>query len=49
MSERTFTPLTPEMEASLPNVNVDDLLASIKYYVDEDYAHLWIKYHAVCL
>ncbi len=49
MSERTFTPLTPEMEASLPNVNVDDLLASIKYYVDEDYAHLWIKDQAVCL
>lgn len=49
MSERTFTSLTPEVQATLPNVNVDDLLASIKYYVDEDYAHLWIKDQAVCL
>lgn len=48
MSERTHTPLSREQIASLPNANVDDLLSSVKYYVDEDYAHIHIKDAAVC-
>jgi ferredoxin like protein len=40
--------LSQDLEASLPHVNVDDMLASLKYYVDEDYAHLWIKDQGVC-
>jgi ferredoxin like protein len=48
MAERKHHPLSPELAASLPHVDVDDLIASVKYYVDEDFAHLWIKDHAVC-
>ncbi len=48
MSQRKYEELTPEQMASIPQVNVDDLLASLKYYVDEDYAHLWIKDQNVC-
>ncbi|GIK36525.1 MAG: hypothetical protein BroJett011_03580 [Chloroflexota bacterium] len=48
MAERKHYPLDPEVEASLPHVNVDDMVAALKYYVDEDFAHLWIKDHQVC-
>jgi ferredoxin like protein len=40
--------LKPELAATLPRTNVDDLLLSVKYYVDEDYGHIRIKDHAVC-
>ena len=33
---------------SLPPVFVDDILMSLKYYVDEDQAHLKIKNHDEC-
>lgn len=48
MSERKHRPLAPELEASLPRVDVDDLIAPLKYYVDDDHPHLWIKDPAVC-
>ncbi|MGC9358093.1 MAG: ferredoxin family protein, partial [Anaerolineae bacterium] len=40
--------LSEDLEESLPDVYVDDLLVSIKYFVDEEQAHLWIKDHEVC-
>lgn len=33
---------------SLPPVFVDDILMSLKYYIDEEQAHLKIKSHDVC-
>jgi len=33
---------------SLPPVFVDDMLMSLKYYVDEEVSHLKIKNHDVC-
>lgn len=48
MSQRVHHPLSPEIEASLPRVNADDRVASLKYYVDEQYAHLWIKDEVAC-
>ncbi|MBK1700109.1 ferredoxin family protein [Thiococcus pfennigii] len=48
MSERKHRPLAPELEASLPRVDVDDLIAPLKYYVDDDHPHLWIKDPVVC-
>src|SRR5512134_3400351 len=49
MRERKHHPLSPEIEASLPAVNVDDLIVSIKYYVDEAFAHIQIKDQIVCV
>lgn len=43
MSQKKHETLDPELAATIPRVNVDDMLAALKYYVDEDYAHLWIK------
>jgi ferredoxin like protein len=40
--------LPKDLEESLPDVYVDDLLVSIKYFVDEEESHLWIKDHAIC-
>ena len=40
--------ITPEQRASLPQVNVDDLLVAVKYYVDEAQAHIKIRDQAVC-
>lgn len=40
--------LSGELKESLPEVYVDDWLASIKYFVDEEQSHLEIKDHAVC-
>jgi ferredoxin like protein len=40
--------LPEEKEESLPEVYVDDLLVTIKYFVDEGEAHLWIKDPEVC-
>jgi ferredoxin like protein len=48
MAERKHYPLSAELEASLPQVNVDDMVAALKYYVDEDFAHLRIKDRQVC-
>jgi len=48
MSQKTHEPLSEEMRAGLPVVNVDDLLVSLKYYVDEDFAHIKIKDHHTC-
>jgi ferredoxin like protein len=48
MSQRKHEPLKPELAASIPRVNVDDMLAALKYYVDEEYAHLWIKDQDKC-
>ncbi len=40
--------LSPELQESLPDVYVDDLLVSIKYFLDEEQSHLWIEDHEVC-
>ena len=48
MSKSKEELVTPEIRASIPQVSVDDLLTSIKYYVDEEVAHLWIKDQGVC-
>jgi ferredoxin like protein len=40
--------LPEELEVSLPDVYVDDLLMTLKYFIDEEEAHLWIKDHDVC-
>ena len=48
MPERKHDPLDAEIEASLPAVNVDNLLAALKYYVDEEFAHIQIKNQDVC-
>jgi len=48
MSNKNHEPLSAELRASLVRANVDDLLVSLKYYVDEDYAHIKIKDEAVC-
>lgn len=36
------------VQETLPDVYVDDLLVSIKYFIDEEQPHLWIKDHALC-
>ena len=33
----------------LPSVYVDDFLMTLKYYVDEEESHLWIKESTICL
>lgn len=43
MTKRKHHPLSPSWRPTCQHVDVDDLIASVKYYVDEDYAHLWIK------
>lgn len=48
MSERKFESLSPELQESLLPTSIDDLLVSVKYYVDEDYAHISIKSQEVC-
>lgn len=48
MSETKSKNLSPEKRASLIPVNVDDLLAAVKYYVDEEFAHIKIKDQDVC-
>jgi len=40
--------LPDDLAESLPDVYVDDLLVSIKYFVDEEQTHLSIKDDAVC-
>jgi ferredoxin like protein len=49
MKDRKYTTLSPEQLQSVKRTNVDDLLALVKYYVDEDYAHIQIKDVAVCI
>ena len=48
MNQRKHEALSPELTASLVPANVDDLLVSLKYYVDEDFAHIKIADHKVC-
>lgn len=48
MSERKHRPLPQDLKESLPRTDVDELISSVKYYVDDELAHLWIKDHAVC-
>ena len=40
--------LSDEVRATLPRVNVDDLLSTVKFYVDEEEAHIAVRDHAVC-
>ena len=40
--------LSPELKESLPDVYVDDLLMTLKYFIDEEVTHLQIKDQAVC-
>ncbi len=48
MSKRKHRELSTDVQASLRPVDVDELVSSVKYYVDDGFAHLWIKDHAVC-
>ncbi len=48
MNQKTHEPLSSDIKASLVPTNVDDLLVSLKYYVDEDFAHIRISDHNVC-
>lgn len=48
MTETNVATLDEALRASLPRVNADDMIASLKYYVDEEESHLWIKDPAVC-
>ena len=48
MSEKNHEALNPELLATLPPTNVDDLLATVKYYVDEEFAHIKIKDQTLC-
>ncbi|MBU1661232.1 MAG: 4Fe-4S dicluster domain-containing protein [Chloroflexi bacterium] len=48
MSPSKTLSLSPELRESLSPENVDDLLVSVKYYVDEDFAHIKIKDQSVC-
>lgn len=41
--------LTEEERSAIPQANVDDKLLSVKFYVDESVAHLWIKDQNRCL
>jgi len=47
-TERKHEPLSPELTASLPTVNVDNLVVAIKYYVDEEFAHIQVREPAIC-
>lgn len=47
-NDRKHQPLSPDLVASLPAVNVNDLVVAIKYYVDEEFAHIQVREHAVC-
>ena len=40
--------LPEDLKTTLPDVYVDDLLMTLKYFLDEEKAHLWIKDHDVC-
>jgi ferredoxin like protein len=40
--------LPEDLKESLPDVYVDDLLMTLKYFIDEEEAHLWIKEPEVC-
>ncbi len=40
--------LPDEVKQTIPSVYVDDLLISLKYYVDEEQSHLWIKEPETC-
>jgi ferredoxin like protein len=46
--KRQPQPLSPELRESLPRVKLDALIGSVRYEVDEAFAHLWIKDPAVC-
>src|SRR5512145_1506596 len=44
-----YKPKTLPDDPQLPEVCVDDMLMSLKYFVDEGFAHLSIKSQAVCM
>jgi len=48
MADKKHVELAPDILESLPHTNIDDLVLTIKYYVDEDYGHIRIEDHAVC-
>lgn len=47
-NERKHEPLSPKLIASLPTVNVDKLVSEIKYYVDEEFAHIQVREPTMC-
>ena len=49
MKQKKREPLSPEIKDSLLPTNIDDLLAFVKHYVDEDFAHIRIKDQDICL
>ncbi len=40
--------LPAALAESLPDVYVDDLLVTLKYFLDEEKSHLWIEDQAIC-
>ena len=44
-----FEAKTSEKQNELTRVYVDDFLMTLKYYVDEEESHLWIKETEICL
>lgn len=48
MSNRTNSQTAPVADVELPHVNIDDLIVCLKYYVDEENAHIRIKDQAIC-
>lgn len=40
--------LPENLKDSMPEVYVDDLLMTLKYFLDEEEIHLWIEDHDVC-
>ena len=48
MTQRKHGTLSLELTANLPPTNVDDLLLSVKYYVDEECAHIRVRDQKVC-
>ncbi|MBN1487028.1 MAG: 4Fe-4S dicluster domain-containing protein [Anaerolineae bacterium] len=40
--------LPEELQESLQDVYVDDLLVTLKYFVDENQPHLWIEDQDIC-
>lgn len=48
MNPRDQTPTDSDLAVELPRVDIDELIACLKYYVDEDQAHIRVKDQRIC-
>jgi ferredoxin like protein len=48
MNRRKYKLLKSEIELTLIPTNVDGLLVPLKYYVDEDFAHIRLRDRTLC-